>query len=131
MSQTLITRLVGIYASGLLILGALLLFLPVEMYLQLYADQNSDELAISMLGGALLAMGFGNWVGRESVLGGIYGKAILVGNQMFTLISTLLMLKRALSGATATGFWLVLIFFGLAALFFGYLQLTSPKLTST
>jgi hypothetical protein len=39
-----------------------------------------------------------NWIARGSVLGGIYGRAVVAGNQTHLTIGTLALLQRALRG---------------------------------
>lgn len=79
--------------SGILngILGIALTFLPQEIggWLGLAPDSEFNVLAFQLLGGALFGFGLMNYTGRNAILGGIYGKPILLGNMVFHFIAAL------------------------------------------
>ena len=69
-------------ASSILLFGAggALLFAPTEL------APDTPILMTQLLAGALVGFGAMNWMARSSSIGGIYGRAIVVGNLgMFTI----------------------------------------------
>jgi len=107
--------------------GAVLLFLSKEV-LALDATATNARLIAQLLGAAMLGMAAMNWIARGSILGGIYGRAILAGNFTYTFISLLISL-RAWFAASENG-WL-----GFSAAFyfilfggFGFLLFGKPRL---
>lgn len=84
-------------ASGFLngILGILLTFLPQETgrWLGTSSQTGADILILQLLGGALFGIGLMNYMGRNAVLGGIYGKPIILGNMAFHFIAGLELIK--------------------------------------
>lgn len=83
--------------SGILngILGIVLTFLPQEIggWLGITSQAGAGVLAIQLLGGALFGFGLLNFMGRNAILGGIYGKPIMLGNLIFHFIAALELIK--------------------------------------
>lgn len=83
--------------SGFLngILGILLTFLPQEIgrWLGTISQTGADVLLLQLLGGAMFGIGLMNYMGRNAVLGGIYGKPIILGNMVFHFIAALELTK--------------------------------------
>lgn len=83
--------------SGILngILGIVLTFLPQEIgsWLGLTSPTGAGVLAFQLLGGALFGFGMINYMGRNAILGGIYGKPILLGNLVFHFIVALELIR--------------------------------------
>ena len=91
--------LVQIYAVALLLAGALLLFAP-EAAAPLANAADPSSLALTqLLSAALLGFGAANWTGRGVILGGIYGRALVVGNQAFAFVGVLVLGKGVPAGA--------------------------------
>lgn len=79
-----------------------------------------------MLGGALLAMALLNWFNRETLMGGIYGRPLLVGNLMLLTNITFSALRMWRSG----GHLLYAVTCGVGALLlvlFGRLLFRNPS----
>ncbi|WP_234572558.1 hypothetical protein [Rhodohalobacter sp. 614A] len=97
-------------ASGILngILGIVLTFLPQEIggWLGLASETEAGVLAFQLLGGALFGLGLINYMGRNAILGGIYGKPILLGNMVFHFIAALDLI-RFIFDADQFGFLMV------------------------
>lgn len=108
-------------AFCLVALGALLLFAPAEAG-ALFGESAPGPL-LQLLGACLLGFGAMNWVIRDATLGGIYGKAVLVGNQTQFLIGALVLVKRALreGDAMSQALWALTGFYLLSMTLFGYL----------
>ncbi len=83
---------------------ALLFFSKETLGLNEAASPSRAIFITQLFGAAMLGLAAMNWIARSSILGGIYGRAILVGNFYFAFIS-LLINSRALLNAAAPG-WL-------------------------
>jgi hypothetical protein len=84
--------------NGLLngITGLALIFLPADLLV--LVDDSTSRLAIlitSLLGAALFGIGMLNYLGRNAIFGGIYGKPILMGNLVFHTVVAINMVKFA------------------------------------
>jgi hypothetical protein len=82
----------------------------------------SAEPFASLLGGALVGLGAANWMVRGSLLGGIYGRAIVTGNQVHFVVGAAALLRRA-TGAQPPAFWALTAFYVAGAVLFSYLLL--------
>ena len=74
------------------IFGAALLFAPDEVSGVILPTAGGDTL-VQLLGAALLGFGAMNWIARGAALGGIYGRAVIAGNQTHFMIGALLLVK--------------------------------------
>ncbi|MFT5642137.1 MAG: hypothetical protein ACI9A7_002246 [Cyclobacteriaceae bacterium] len=117
--------IVTLNASFLGILGVLLTFLPEEIS-QILELEAPTSLIFSLLGAAYFAMAMTNWTARGSILGGIYGRAIVIGNFTHFSIAGLMLIKIQLANTDSLYLWPISIGFVLSALVFGYLFFTSP-----
>ena len=80
------------------IAGAVLLFAPQEAG-SVLVPGSSRPVLVQLLGGALVGYGIANWTARGSALGGIYGRAVVAGNQAHFMIGALLLLTQRDVGA--------------------------------
>ena len=105
--------------------GAMLLFAPEEVSGALTPGRGGSSL-IPLLGAALLGFGAMNWIARGAVLGGIYGRAVVAGNQTHLTIGGLLLVKQGVDvGANNPAYWVLTGLYVLGAGFFGYLTFFS------
>jgi hypothetical protein len=112
---------VALSAVCLAAFGAMLLFAPGELSAGLGPSAGADPL-VQLLGAALLGFGAANWIARGAALGGIYGRAVVAGNQTHLTIGALLLLKRSVDvGALHPRYWVLTVLYVLGAAFFGYL----------
>ncbi len=111
---------VALSALSLAALGALLLFAPKEMAESLIAGTDGGPL-VQLLGAALLGFAAMNWIARGSVLGGIYGRAVVAGNQTHLTIGALLLLKHGVVAGGRPSYWILTGIYVLAAGLFTYL----------
>ncbi len=95
----------AVTASALILaaLGLVLLFAGEEAAAEVFRLSDVHPLA-PLLGGALLGFATMNWVARRSLLGGIYGRAIVVGNQWHFIVGALVLLKQCVG---VGGTWLL------------------------
>lgn len=104
--------------------GAALLFAADDVSVAFMAP--AGRLAVQMWGAALLGFAAMDWTARGSVLGGIYGRAVVIGNQTHFTVGVLLLLGHALEpGAAPATFWALGALYVVGAVFFGYLAFVS------
>lgn len=77
------------YAVALLLAGVGLVFVPER----LAPDGGAAPLA-QALGAALFGFGVANWTARGLVLGGIYGRPLVAGNQAFAVVAALVLVRH-------------------------------------
>jgi hypothetical protein len=81
--------IITLAAVVLLVSGLALLFAPQEIV------PDAPPLIVQFLAAALLGLGAADWIARSSSVGGIYGRAITIGNLVAFGVT-------ALSGLRAT-----------------------------
>jgi hypothetical protein len=105
--------------------GIALLFAPGEVY-QFAAGAPASpvvRVAFQLGAAALLGLGAVNWVGRGLILGGIYGRALVLGNLVHWTVGGLVMLRALFDRPGAPALWIVTAVYGvLAFLFAGVLR---------
>ncbi len=82
--------------SALLMLaaGIAITILPQEILAHFTAQPNQElRLTLQILGAFYFAFGMVNWLAKESLLGGIYGRPIVVGNVTHFLIGALALIN--------------------------------------
>jgi hypothetical protein len=104
--------------------GVALLFAPVEVARAVGAGAGGP--LVQLLGAALLGFAAMNWVARGSALGGIYGRAVVAGNQTHLTIGALLLVKAGVeAGARQPAYWALTGLYVGGAAFFTYLMFFS------
>ena len=100
--------------------GLALTFAPVEVLAALGAKANPALTLLAQLTGALY-FGFAilDWMQRESTIGGIYNRPLLVGNLTHFVVGGLALLKAAA--------WIPAGIYSILAIGFGTLLFGSPK----
>ena len=78
-------------------------------------------LAAAWLGVAAL-----NWLQRATVLGGIYGRPVVLANVAVYFVSALSLLRALLGGAAPAALWLALMPAAALAVVYGALLLRGP-----
>lgn len=117
-----------ISALCLATLGATLLFAPQEVGGSVLADAPGPVIA-QLLGAALLGIAAMNWIARGSALGGIYGRAVIVGNQAHLMVALFVLVKGGLAaGAAGPAYWMLTALYAIGAAFFVYLTFFSSGL---
>ena len=106
--------------------GAVRVFAPREVGPWLMLG-SGDPVLLQVLGAALLGYGTANWTARGSLLGGIYGRAVVAGNQMHLMVGALLLVKRGVQvGAPHPAYWVLSALYVFGAVLFSYLLFFSP-----
>lgn len=119
-------HIVTLFAVLQIIAGLGMLFVP-DAFLTFEAGDASDaDVVAQLVGAAFIGFGAANWIARAAPLGGIYGRAVVVGNQAFSLIGSLILLTNIPTDPPA-GFWLVLLLLVSAAILHGSLLIKRPS----
>jgi hypothetical protein len=79
---------------------------------------------VQLLGAAWLACGALNWVQRRAILGGTYGRPLVIANLFHYFIGAMVLLKAGQQGAVEA--WAIAIPFGILALAYAALLFRGP-----
>ena len=127
-SNALVRAGVTAIAVGLGIVGAVLLFAPDEAGRVLMPGADRPVF-VQLLGAALLGYAVANWTARGAMLGGVYGRAIVTGNQMHMMIGAIVLVKYGVQAGSAHPlYWAVTVLYVCGATFFSYLMFFSSGL---
>jgi hypothetical protein len=120
----------GVTVSSLLLaaFGALMLFAPGEVSDALTPSAGGNVI-VQVCAAAVLGFAAMNWTARASALGGIYGRAVVVGNQTHLMIGTLLLISAGIDAPRSAAFWVLAGLYICGALFFSYLLFFSSALS--
>jgi hypothetical protein len=117
-------------ASALLLAAAGLAFLfaPSEVQRLLAAPDGSTAppLLLQLWSAALLGLAATSWTGRGMTLGGIYGRALVVGNLVHWTVGALVAVRAALDRPGSGLLWAAVAVYGGFALAFGWLLRRHP-----
>ena len=115
-------------AAVMAAIGLVLSFAPEET-LSFFRQPVSGALPVLLqLAGALyLGFAFMNWMAKGSVLGGIYGRAIVMGNFLHFIIGALALLKVAIGPERGTSIWILCTCYVVFAAWFGRTLFTHPS----
>lgn len=106
-------------AIGLGLLGLALIFAPQETA-GWFGWHVDHELPVALLGSALFGLALLNWMGRNAVYGGIYGRPILLGNAVHAFTGSMTLI-RAVDTTTPWPLWGLTAFFVAYALGYGWM----------
>jgi len=117
-----------ISAIFLAVNGFGLSFFPNEISLLLTNDDNHIFILILQILGALyLGFSYINWMSKNSLIGGIYNKPLLIGNTLHFLTASMAMIKLVFK--FENNLQLIIphtIIYCLFTLFFGYVFFSDP-----
>lgn len=119
--------LMSISAILLITTGILLLFLPQEIALN-FDLHKSTIIFLQLLGILYFAFGVTNWMAKSNIIGGIYGRPILIGNFSHFFIGALTLIKLLIKSQAEMFFVIASIVYLVFAVLFGYLFFALPKL---
>lgn len=121
------TRISGASAVFLLIGGIALLFGSDEILPRLIPSFPVTGSWIGqLLGAGWLALAALNWTSRSALLGGIYGRPLVVANLSLYFVSAMVLLKVVVRGEISAGPTLILVPAALFAIVYGGLLLRGP-----
>ncbi len=117
-------------AMALGILGAILTFMPHEVTAFFKVENNQlNILTLQILGALYLGFAILNWMSKNNIIGGVFGKPLLIGNLIHFVVSAVALLKVVLS--KAENHYTILLALSLVycvlALSFASLFFSSPK----
>ena len=117
-----------ISAIFLAVNGFVFSFFPNEISVLLTNDDNHIfTLILQILGALYLGFSYINWMSKNSLIGGIYNKPLLIGNLLHFLTSSMALIKLAFK--FENNLQLILsytIIYCLFTSFFGYVFFTNP-----
>jgi hypothetical protein len=117
-------------ALVLALLGLPCIFAPDLVLVRLAGTATPAAGLLVQITGALY-LGFAaiNWMGKNSLIGGIYGRPVAIGNLMHFLVAALALLKAAPSQPDPLA-WPVAVLYGLLAAAFGFIVFRNPVRSS-
>ncbi|MFY0653115.1 MAG: hypothetical protein JXQ96_13830 [Cyclobacteriaceae bacterium] len=118
-----------IMTTSSLSLGAVALcltFLPQEIASSL-EFASTHVIFLQIIGGLYFGFAMLNWMTKENLMGGIYGRPVIVANMSHFLIVGLALVKLAFRNSDQTSLWVVSIAYISFAAAFMYLFLNNPK----
>jgi len=113
--------------SASIVLGAaglLLIFLPQEMASTLEWSEDSAVL-LQLIGASYFGFAMLNWMARGTLVGGIYGRPIVIGNLTHFLIGASIMVRQAIATPSTLVVVAAVIYIAFA-LIFGYMMTHHP-----
>lgn len=117
----------GASAIILCVGGTLLLFAPDVLLRRIVPGFPDAALWVGQLVGAgWLAVAALDWLSRSAVLGGIYGRPVVLANIALHFISSLTLVEAATHEGASSGLWLLATPFAILASVYGWLLLHGP-----
>jgi hypothetical protein len=86
-----------------------------------------ERALLQLLGAALFALAMLDWLNRYSLLGGIYGRPLVVANLSHAAIGALMLVHLVRELGASAPLLAALAFYGVLALLFGATLLRSPR----
>ncbi len=123
-ARQVIRSAVALSALCFAAIGVLLLFAPEEVGGAVIPLAGGGPL-VQLLAAALIGFGVMNWTARGSVLGGIYGRAVVAGNQTHLTVGALLLAKHGLVAGGSPAYSILTGVYVLGAGLFLYLFYSS------
>ena len=125
------SKLLTFYAVILVLIGIALLFVPDEVSAAMsQAEDPVHALSVQLLGSAFIGFAFSNWIVRHAPVGGVYGRAVVLGNQAFSLVGALA-LVGSFPEKPGPAVWILLFVFAGGAVLHGMLLLRGPRLSGS
>jgi len=114
-------------AAFLLVLGLLLTFAPREVLAWAGIEAPLIPVLVVQAAGALY-LGFAvvNWMGKDNLIGGIYGRPVALGNFVHFFVMALTLLKALPAGHAIPMMWLTTFVYVVFAGWFGLVVFRSP-----
>ncbi|MBX2983539.1 MAG: hypothetical protein KF843_12750 [Flavobacteriales bacterium] len=107
--------------------GLVLSFAPEEAMAYFRQPTAGAVPVLLQLTGALyLGFAFMNWTAKGSVLGGIYGRAIVLGNFLHFTMGALALLKVSIGPKAGPSFWVLAGVYTVFAVLFGLTLFRHP-----
>jgi hypothetical protein len=122
------TKWVMIASASLLLAHGIVLLFASELLCKLFNLNHSPEGSVTaqLFGVALISLGLMNWTARRVVLGGIYGRALVYGNFVFSLIGFFVGIRARLNDFGNEYFWIEVVLYLAFAIVFGSMLFRGP-----
>lgn len=107
--------------------GLALLFGPDVILPRLIADFPPAGIWLGqLLAAALLALAMLNWLSQSALLGGIYGRAVVMANATLYLVAAMVLLKIVVARELPAALWFILVPIALLAAVYCRLLFRGP-----
>lgn len=111
-------------ALALGLLGIIATFAPDDVIARMgLPESRLADLLVQIIGGVYLGFGMLNWMARGSVMGGIYGRPLVMGNLLHFVTAGLAIWSRVTELSSLWALAVVYLFFGAG---FGLLLVRHP-----
>jgi hypothetical protein len=114
-----VKAMVSAASVGLQALGIAFVFAGAELSAAL--GWSGGEPMASLLGGALFGLGLANWMARSAPMGGIYGRAVVLGTQVQFVVGAAALLRTVTRTSASPAALALTAFFVLGAALYAYL----------
>ncbi|MCF8260601.1 MAG: hypothetical protein K9J12_07500 [Melioribacteraceae bacterium] len=116
-------------SSFLGLLGVMLLFLPSEIS-HFFGFGTDYEIVLQLMSGIYLGFAMLNWMSKESILGGIYGRPIVLGNFFHFFVGTISLIKFSFKNSDEIAFVVLGAVYSILAVLFGIKLFFHPNVKS-
>jgi len=108
--------------------GLALLFAPGELQRLVAAADAAPvpPMVLQLWSAVLLGLAVADWTGRGLPLGGIYGRALVMGNAMHWTVGALVGVRAVIDHPASAGAWAAALLYGVFALAFHWLLRRHP-----
>ena len=109
-------------------LGISFTFLPEEILQYLHIAENQLlALLLQVLGALYLGFAMLNWMTKNSIIGGIYGRPLIVSNFLHFGVSAIALLKVVFKSEHVSLVWTWTILYTILAVAFAYVWFANPQ----
>jgi hypothetical protein len=124
----MVSSIVSRSSATLLLLGGLaFLFLPDAVLMTLVPGYPPAGAVVGQLvGAAWLGLGVLNWVQRAAILGGIYGRPVVLANFVAHAVGALSVARAIFGTGASSALWIVFVPIALLAVVYAALLLRGP-----
>lgn len=124
----MISSIISRFSGALLLIGGVALLFASDDILPLLAPGFPPAAAWlgQLLGAAWLGVAALNWLHRSTLLGGIYGRPVVLANFVLYFISALSLARILLRAAAPQTLWAVLVALAALAAVYGALLVRGP-----
>lgn len=121
------SRLSRTSAAVLATAGLLLLFAADEIMPRVVIGFPASAAWVAELAAAgYLGLAMLNWTSRSALLGGVYGRPIVLANALCYFVSAMTLLRTASGGVTAHALWPMAVGAAILAAAYGWLLFRGP-----
>jgi len=114
-------------AAFMFAMGVVLSFLPQETLIYLGSEPAAlVTLLVQVTGGLYLGFAFVNWTARASLIGGIYNRAVALGNFLHFAAVTAALIKAVIAGQRNEAVLAGALIYTVFAVWFGRVLFTHP-----